>query len=228
MKLTKSAPYVTSAGPKLAMRARGSLLHTDIKCSSISVTGQDSPAAERAKQMEEEEFQEADVLWPWPEDTPSPSPSPGEDYFPFPATELYERDDAVVVGFSCEPFSEPSLGSSASTSSALPFDPSSSGSSEDGFFLSGRSTAVSGLAASLEESFLEKDVLWPDDDAAEFIWCRRCRPCVEEAAASACGKREGWRRLWAASSPIDIPVAAGAAAARRRPSPSAVPRHRRW
>ncbi|GJM89089.1 hypothetical protein PR202_ga05687 [Eleusine coracana subsp. coracana] len=185
---------------------------------------------------EEEEFQEADVLWPWPEDTPSPSPSPEEaEYSLLAPPGLYERDEDTVVGFSCEPFSGPEASSlsSASTSSALLFDRSPGESSEDGFFLSGRSssTVVSGLAESSAEEFLEKDVLWPDtadDDyrAAEF-WCRRCRSVEEAVAASASGKREGWRIL--ASSPIDIPVATGAAAARRRPSPSAVPfRRRHW
>jgi hypothetical protein len=175
-------------------------------------------------EMEAEEFQEADVLWPWPD---TPPPLPEEDYSP--ATELYDERDASVVGFSFEPFSEPELASlsSASTSSALLSDRPSSGSSEDGFFLSSRSTVVSGLAWSSEE-FLEKDVLWPDDtadeDTAEF-WCP-CRRRVEEAAAAVCGKREGWRPL--VSSPIDIPVPTRRPAARRRPSPSAVPLHRRW
>ncbi|GJN14948.1 hypothetical protein PR202_gb01827 [Eleusine coracana subsp. coracana] len=190
---------------------------------------------------EEEEFQEADVLWPWPEDTPSPSPSPEEEYSLLAPPGLYhERDEDTVVGFSCEPFSGPEASSLswASTSSALLFDRSPGGSSEDGFFLSGRSssTVISGLAGSSAEELLEKDVLWPDTadggdyHAAEF-WCRRCRRVEDSAVAataSTCGKREGWRIL--ASSPIDISVATGASAARRRLSPSsAVPlRRRRW
>jgi hypothetical protein len=179
-------------------------------------------------EMEAEEFQEADALWPWP-DTPPP-PLPEEDYSP--ATELYDERDASVVGFSFEPFSEPELASlsSASTSSALLSDRLSSGSSEDGFFLSSRSTVVSGLAGGSSEEFLEKDVLWPDDTAADEdtadFWCP-CRRRVEEAtAAAACGKSEGWRPL--VSSPIDIPVPTRGPTARRRPSPLAVPLHRRW
>ncbi|KAL6609648.1 hypothetical protein ACP70R_039617 [Stipagrostis hirtigluma subsp. patula] len=178
---------------------------------------------------EEEELQEADVLWPWP-DTPPPSPEDGGEELHLPATELYEYGDAaVVVAFSCEPFSEPALASSSSSlTMSAPWSDSSSGGS---FFLSGASTVSAGLELDAAESFLEADVLWPDtaddsveDAAAEFWWrCRRRLEEEEAAAAAVCGTREGRK-----SSPIDIPMATTRVfAARRRPSPSAMPVHRR-
>ncbi|CAN6327592.1 unnamed protein product [Urochloa humidicola] len=189
--------------------------------------------------MDEEELQEADVLWPWP-GTPPPSPEEEESYLPPPALppELYEYDAAAAVEFSCEPFSGPppasSSGSSSTTSSA-------NWSSSEGFFLSGPSSAGSaGVGLDAAEEFLEADVLWPDTDtpgdeaAAGFRWrcCRRVEEAASAAAAAAAsGEREGWRPL-VLSSPIDIPMAArgaAAAAARRRPSPSpAVLVRRRW
>ncbi|CAN6332388.1 unnamed protein product [Urochloa humidicola] len=189
--------------------------------------------------MDEEELQEADVLWPWP-DTPPPSPEE-ESYLQPPAPvlppELYEYDAAAAVEFSCEPFSGPppvSSGSSLTTTSSA--QGSGDGwSSSEGFFLSGPSSAGSaGLGLDAGEEFLEADVLWPDtpgDEAAAGFWWRYSRR-VEDAAsaattAAACGERQGWRPL--VSSPIDIPMAARVAAARRRPSPSpAVLVRRRW
>ncbi|CAN6337070.1 unnamed protein product [Urochloa humidicola] len=192
--------------------------------------------------MDEEELQEADVLWPWP-DTPPPSPVEEESYLPpAPAPpELYEYD-ADAVEFSCEPFSGPppaSSGSSLTTTSSARWSDDWS-SSSGGFFLSGGPSAAAvgsaGVGLDAAEEFLEADVLWPDtpadDEAAGFWWRCSRRVAVEQAApAAACGEgeRQGWRPL--VSSPIDIPVMAtrGAAAARRRPSPSpAVLARRRW
>jgi len=180
----------------------------------------------------EEEFQEADVLWPWP-DTPPPSPEEeGRSYdynLPAAAPELYQYDAAVVVAFSCEPFSEPAASwSASSTSSTLSALLSSDWSDDGGFFLSGASTvSAAGLELDATEEFLEADALWPDTEADEaeddeFFWLRCRSRHIEEAAASAaaavfCGKREGCSGPLAASSPIDIPmVTRGAAAARRR------------
>ncbi|KAL6618932.1 hypothetical protein ACP70R_034071 [Stipagrostis hirtigluma subsp. patula] len=181
--------------------------------------------------MEGEELQEADVMWPWP-DTPPPSPEDGGEELYLPATELYEYGAAAVdVAFSCEPFSE---AAPASSSSSLTLSAPWSDSSSGGFFLSGPSTVSAGLELDATEEFLEADVLWPDtaddsveDAAAEFWWRCRCRRRLEEeaaaAAAAVCGTREGRK-----SSPIDIPMATTrVVAARRRPSPSAMPVHRR-
>lgn len=189
----------------------------------------------------EEEFQEADVLWPWP-DTPPPSPEEEEeeeegsydyDLLHAAAPELYEYD-ASIIAFSCEPFSGPAASwSASSTSSTLSAALLSSDWSDGGggFFLSAASTvSAAGLElGATEESFLEADVLWPDtaadDDAAEFLWRRRRSRRIEETAAATaaaavfCGnKREGCSGpALAASSPIDIPMATiGAAAVRRR------------
>ncbi|XP_066364138.1 uncharacterized protein [Miscanthus floridulus] len=184
--------------------------------------------------MEEEEFQEADVLWPWP-DTPPPSPERSYDYDDLPAAapELYQYDAAAAVAFSCEPFSEPAASWSASSTSSTLSALLSSDWSDDGggFFLSGASTvSAAGLELDATEEFLEADVLWPDTEADEaeddeFLWRRRRSRRIEEAAASAaaavfCGKREGCSGPLVASSPIDIPMAirgAAAAARRRRP-----------
>lgn len=171
--------------------------------------------------MEELEFQEADVLWPWP-DTPSPEEDSSYDLLLLLASssapEPYEYD-AAVTDFSCEPFSEPAASCSASsTTSSEPAPPLSSDWSDDGGGGSFLSAAGLELGDATEE-FLEADVLWPDDTAAndgaaEFLWRRRRR--IEEAAVF-CGKREGRGGPLKASSPIDIPLATrGAVAARRR------------
>ncbi|CAL4894457.1 unnamed protein product [Urochloa decumbens] len=187
--------------------------------------------------MDEEELQEADVLWPWPPDTPPPSPEEEQSYLP-PAAALPEYDaGAAAVEFSCEPFSGPppaSSSSSLTTSSSAQWS-----SSSGGFFLSGGSSSAGPAGVGpldAAEEFLEEDVLWPDtpagdEAAAGFCW-RRVEEASSAAAAAdaACGERQGWRPL-VSSSPIDIPMAArGAAAARRRPSPSlsAVLARRRW
>lgn len=231
----KSVPYVTSGWgsqrPRAAPRPTWVLFsyRHKIKCSGYSR----SKIPQLPSRMEEEEFQEADVLWPWP-DTPPPSPEEeeGSHDYDLPAAaarELYEYDTAIA--FSCEPFSEPaaswSASSTNSTLSALPSSDWSDGGG--GFFLSGPSTvSAAGLELDATEEFLEADVLWPDTDADdeaeddEFLWRRRRSRRIEEAAASAaaavfCGKREGCSRPLVASSPIDIPMATrGAAAARRR------------
>lgn len=201
----------------------------DIKCSGYSRSKIPQLLPRR---MEEEEFQEADVLWPspWP-DTPPPSPEEEEegsyDYdLPAAAPELLYEYDAAVVAFSCEPFSEPDASWSSSSTSLSAQLLSSDWSDGGGFFLSGASTvSAAGLELDATEEFLEADVLWPDtaDDAAGFLWRPRRRSRrIEEAAASAaaavfCGKREGCTGPLVASSPIDIPMATrGAAAARRR------------
>jgi hypothetical protein len=179
----------------------------------------------RSRRMEELEFQEADVLWPWP-DTPSPEEDSSYDLLLLLASssapELYEYDAAVVTDFSCEPFSEPAASCSASsTTSSEPAPPLSSDWSDDGGGGSFLSAAGLELGDATEE-FLEADVLWPDDaaandGAAEFLWRRRRR--IEEAAVF-CGKREGRGGPLKASSPIDIPMATrgSSAAARRRRS----------
>ncbi|CAL4909149.1 unnamed protein product [Urochloa decumbens] len=191
--------------------------------------------------MDEEELQEADVLWPWP-DTPRTSLEEEQSYLPAAAAAIPEYD-AAAVEFSCEPFSGPppaSSGSSLTTTSSANW-PDDWSSSSGGFFLSGGSSSAgpAGLGPlDAAEEFLEADVLWPDtpgDEAAAGFWWRCCCRRVEEAtsaaaaADAACGEREG-RRPLVLSSPIDIPMAARSAAARRRrPSPlPAVLARRRW
>lgn len=173
-----------------------------------------------------EEFQEADVLWTWPmPDTPTPSPEEGSYDLAAVAYELYEYDAAEVIDFSCdEPFSKPVAAWSASSTTSSTLSALLSSDNGGGFFLSGPSTVSAtglglGLRLDAAEEFLEADVLWPDDTAAndgaaEFLWRRRRR--IEEAAVF-CGKREGRGGPLKASSPIDIPLATrGAVAARRR------------
>jgi hypothetical protein len=173
-----------------------------------------------------EEFQEADILWP---ETPPPSRD-RESYPP----ELHEAI-AAAADFSCESFGSDMSGpASSSSSSASSSAPAFGRRSSDGFLSDPSAFAGGGGHGGNDASFLEADVLWPDDgyatregdvDGGE-LWWRLCCGISDDAAAgrgaepaAASGKRGPWRAPLV-SSPIDIPTGGAATTAYRRRRPT--------